>query len=90
MTSADDVMVKLKDPKQAALVQSIQKIKKNLNLAEEALEKHRNHAHELKESIKTSHGVAKRELKKLLKTSQEHVDYLEKHVNEGRRALDEK
>jgi hypothetical protein len=90
MTQQDDVLTRPKDPKQAALVQSISKIKKNLELAEEALTKHQNHAHELQESIKTSHGVAKRELKKLLKTSEEHVDYLEKHVAEGKKVLEQK
>jgi hypothetical protein len=76
------------DKHQLALKSSIQKIETHLQLAQTALARHQDHSNQLKDSVKAAKGVAKRELKKLLQTSEKHVSFLETHVKEGMKELD--
>lgn len=68
----------------------MESIQRHLNDATEALNKHKAHSKELKDSVKTSKGVAKRELKKLLKVSDQHVKDIEAEISEANKAFAEK
>ena len=61
----------------------VRKITNNVKLAQAALDKHRQHTNELRESLKAAKGVARKEFKKLLSSSDKHVQEIEQYVAEG-------
>ena len=78
------------DKKKFALNTSIQKIEKNLKKAREALAKNEGHTKELRDLTATQKGFAKKELMKVLKKSEAHIEELQNHVKEGTVVLNEK
>ena len=78
------------DKKKFSLNTSIQKIEKNLKKANEAVAKNEGHRKELSDLIATQKGFAKKELMKVLKKSEAHIDELQSHVKEGTAVLNEK
>jgi len=78
------------DKKKFSLDTSIQKIEKNLNKATEALAKNEGHTKELRDLIGTQKGFAKKELMKVLKKSEAHIEELQDHVKQGTVVLNEK
>ena len=59
------------------------KIKRNLADAQASVKRREGHIDELKALVKTQHGVAKKELNKVLKTSQSLVEKLHAYVKDG-------
>ena len=78
------------EKKKFSLNTSIQKIEKNLNKANEALAKNEGHTKELRDLIGTQKGFAKKELMKVLKKSEAHIEELQNHVKEGTVVLNQK
>ena len=63
---------------------SIEKFEANIVKSKKSLEERLKHVEDLKDMIKTQkEGLGKKELKKVLKTAEKHVDELEKHIKRG-------
>lgn len=69
---------------------SAKKIKRNLADAQASVKRRQGHIDELKALVTTQHGQARKELNKVLKTSQSLVDQLHTYVKEGQVLLDER
>ncbi len=67
----------------------LKKIQKNVELAQKAISKHKKHAKELKELVKSQKGRAKKELAKGLRRAEAHVQELEDYIEEGNHILSE-
>lgn len=58
--------------------------------AKEALSKRKDHNKELQDLIKAQKGMAKKELKKVLKRSKAHIFDIENHIKKGSELLEKK
>ena len=67
---------------------SVKKIESNLAGASSSIKRRETHITDLKQLVKTQHGLAKKELNKVLLKSQSLLDKLQSYQKEGSQLLD--
>lgn len=69
---------------------SVKKIKTNLAGANSSIQRRQTHIGELKTLVKTQHGLAKKELNKVLQKSQTLLEKIQSYAKEGSAVLEDK